>query len=122
MRHLLNHLEHKCKSFWTDIKILVCMTQWYASQISKLYLELSWSVKESIQSNIIDGRKFKHNVHVFSNLNKGIILGIDFLSKSSFGLNPFSTQLYWMGHSGNGPKCSVLRRLRSIQLAKKLLP
>lgn len=49
MRHLLNHLEHKCKSFWTDIKILVCMTQWYASQISKLYLELSWSVKESIQ-------------------------------------------------------------------------
>jgi hypothetical protein len=30
----------------------------------------------------IDRRKFEHNVHVFSNLNEGMILGINFLSKN----------------------------------------
>jgi hypothetical protein len=39
----------------------------------------------------IDRRQFEHNVHVFSNLNKGMILGIDFLSKSRLGLDP----LFW---------------------------
>ena len=29
----------------------------------------------------IDGRKLEHNVHVFSNLKEGMILGIDFLTK-----------------------------------------
>ena len=47
----------------------------------------------------IDGRKFEHNVHVFSNLNEGMILGIDFLSKHGLGLDPSSAELYWTDKS-----------------------
>jgi hypothetical protein len=47
----------------------------------------------------IDGRRFEHNVHVFSNLNEGMILGIDFLSKHGLGLDPSSAELYWTDKS-----------------------
>jgi hypothetical protein len=43
----------------------------------------------------IDGRKFEHNVHVFSNLNEGI----DFLTKFGLGLVPSSSELYWTDKS-----------------------
>jgi hypothetical protein len=47
----------------------------------------------------IDGRKFEHNIHVFSNLNKNMILGIDFLTKYRLGLDPSSSELYWTDKS-----------------------
>jgi hypothetical protein len=47
----------------------------------------------------IYGRQFEHNVHVFSNLNQGMILGIDFLSKNRLGLDPLFTELYWTNKS-----------------------
>jgi hypothetical protein len=47
----------------------------------------------------IDGRKFEHNVHVFSNLKEGFILGIYFLSKFGLGLDPSSSELYWTDKS-----------------------
>jgi hypothetical protein len=31
---------------------------------------------------MINGRNFEHPVHVFSNLDEGMILGIDFLSRT----------------------------------------
>jgi len=61
----------------------------------------------------IDGRKFEHNVHVFSNLNEGMILGIDFLSKHGLGLDPSSAELYWTDKSkltGITPNCNVPSR------------
>jgi hypothetical protein len=47
----------------------------------------------------IDRRQFEHNVHVFSNLNEGMILGIDFLTKYGLGLDPSSSALYWTDKS-----------------------
>jgi hypothetical protein len=49
----------------------------------------------------IDSRKFEHNLHMFSNLNEGMILGIDFLSKSGLGLAPSSTMLYCQNMKGH---------------------
>ncbi len=48
---------------------------------------------------MIDGRNCEHPVHVCSNLNEGMILGIEFLSKGGLGLDPSSMELYWTNKS-----------------------
>jgi hypothetical protein len=64
----------------------------------------------------IDGRQYEHNVHVFSNLNEGMILGIDFLSKNGQGLDPSSTELYWTDKSTANWHQAILQCSKKIMI------
>ncbi len=43
----------------------------------------------------INKRKFKHQVHIFGNLNEDMILGINFFQEHGLGYDPTSQELYW---------------------------
>ena len=62
----------------------------------------------------IDRRQFELLVHLFSNLNEGMILGINFLSKNRLGLDPSSTKLYWTD------KSTVNWHQAKLQCSKKI--